>query len=89
MVTQYFLRQNYPNPFNPHTTIEFGIREKSNVNITVLNLIGEKVALLLNEEKEAGNYKLIFDASNLTSGVYFYRIKTDNFIQIKKMIVLR
>lgn len=96
---QYKLEQNYPNPFNPATVISFGVQKKSNVRITVLNPIGEEVAVLVNEEKEPGTYQVEFSAKggstsggnafNLTSGVYFYRMESGSFMQTKKMILLR
>jgi C1A family cysteine protease len=85
----YLLEQNYPNPFNPATTIGYGIKERSNVTITLLNAIGEQIAVLLNEEKEAGYHQLNFNASNLPSGVYFYRLKSGDFVQTRKMVLLR
>jgi hypothetical protein len=85
----FLLEQNYPNPFNPTTTIGFGIQNKSNVKITILNAIGEEVALVLNEEKESGFYQVEFNAANLPSGVYFYQLRAGDFIQTKKMILLR
>jgi hypothetical protein len=86
---EFALAQNYPNPFNPTTTIRYGINTKSNVKITVLNSIGEEVALLLNEEKEAGYHQVEFNAVNLSSGVYFYRIQAGSFTDTKKMILLK
>ena len=93
----YLLEQNYPNPFNPTTTIGFGIQEKSNVKITILNAIGEEVAVVLNEVKEAGYHTVEFNASSLPSGVYFYQLRAVDpsagsgqaFIQTKKMILLK
>ena len=85
----YLLEQNYPNPFNPSTTIGFGIQNKSNVEITILNSIGEEVATLLNEEKEPGYYQVEFNAVNLPSGVYFYQLKSGSFVETKKMILLK
>jgi photosystem II stability/assembly factor-like uncharacterized protein len=85
----YLLEQNYPNPFNPTTTIGFGIQNKSNVKITILNAIGEEVAVLLNEEREAGFYQVEFNASSLPSGVYFYQLRAGDFISTKKMMLLK
>lgn len=85
----YLLEQNYPNPFNPLTTIGYGIKEKSNVKISVLNSIGEEVALLVNEEKESGYHTVEFNASNLPSGVYFYRLQAGSFIESKKMLLIK
>jgi hypothetical protein len=89
LLTEFTLEQNYPNPFNPKTTIGFGIQNKSNVKITVLNAIGEEVSLLLNEEKEAGFHQVEFNATGLPSGVYFYRLQAGSFTEIKKMVLLK
>jgi predicted GH43/DUF377 family glycosyl hydrolase len=88
-VNSYLLEQNYPNPFNPATTIRFGVPEKSNVKITVLNSIGEQVALISNESKEPGFYQVEFNAANLPSGVYFYRLQSGSFVETKKMILMK
>ncbi len=94
--TSYKLEQNYPNPFNPTTTIGFGIPEKGNVKLSVLNILGEEIKILLNEEKEAGYHSIDFNANELPSGVYFYQIKTgpstssgQGFIQTKQMLLLK
>ena len=94
--TTYKLEQNFPNPFNPATTIGFGIMEKGNVRLSVLNILGEEIKVLLNEQKEAGYHSIDFNASDLPSGVYFYRLQvypakggTGSFIDTKKMILLR
>jgi len=89
LLDKFSLEQNYPNPFNPTTTIGYGIPEKSNVRMSVLNVLGEEMTVLLNEEKEAGYHSIEFNASELPSGVYFYRILARNFIETKKMILLR
>ncbi|MBK7380942.1 MAG: T9SS type A sorting domain-containing protein [Ignavibacteriales bacterium] len=86
---EFSLEQNYPNPFNPTTLITFGLQEKSIVNLKVFNLIGEEVALLLNEEKAAGVHTLTFNSESLPSGVYFYKLQAGSFTQTKKMILLR
>jgi pectate lyase len=88
-VLSYFLHQNYPNPFNPSTAIRFEIPENSFVNLSVYNLLGEKVAILLDETLEAGVYSRTFDAVNLASGIYLYVLKTNTYQGIKKMIVLK
>lgn len=85
----FMLEQNYPNPFNPSTTINYGIKEKSNVKLTLFNSLGEAVALLINEEQDKGYHKVEFDGSKLSSGVYFYQLKTGNFVDTKKMILMR
>ena len=88
-LTEFSLEQNYPNPFNPTTLITFGLQEKSIVSLKVFNLIGEEVALLLNEEKAAGVHTLTFNSESLPSGVYFYKLQAGSFTQTKKMILLR
>ena len=88
-VYTYYLTQNYPNPFNPATTIKFGVKQKSNVRIDIFNSIGEKVSTILNEEREPGNYSIDFIAVDLPSGAYLYQVKAGNFIQTKKMILIK
>ena len=85
----YSLKQNYPNPFNPNTTIEYAIPKQSNVTIIIFDLLGREVMTLVNEVKQAGNYKVKFNAYNLPSGVYIYRIKAGDFVAIKKLILLK
>lgn len=87
--TGFELLQNYPNPFNPSTLIRFGIPEKSTVKIAVYNLIGEKVADLVSEEMNAGYHEIQFNANQLSSGVYLYRIEAGRFISVKKMLLLK
>jgi photosystem II stability/assembly factor-like uncharacterized protein len=86
---EYVLQQNYPNPFNPATTIEYSIPEAAEISITVFNVLGEEVTQLVNGYHNPGSYKIQFDAGNLTSGVYFYRIKTNSYTATKKMLLLR
>ncbi len=86
---QFELSQNYPNPFNPSTIIKFGLPENSRVKLEVYNVLGEKIATLLNNELKAGYYSINFDASNLTSGVYIYRIETNTWKDVKKMILVK
>jgi len=83
------LSQNYPNPFNPTTKITYSIPFDGFVNIAIFNVLGEKVANLVNTNVKAGNYELTFDASQFASGVYLYRMKAGDFVSIKKMILLR
>ena len=83
----YNLSQNYPNPFNPSTKISFGIRKAGNVDISVYNVLGNKIITLFNGYKPAGEYSITFDGSNLSSGVYFYKIVSEGFVQTKKMIL--
>jgi hypothetical protein len=85
----YNLAQNYPNPFNPVTTIKYSIPESGNVSLKVYDILGKEVATLVNEEKAQGVYSVIFDASNLSSGVYFYKLQAGSFVEIKKMMVLK
>jgi len=85
----YKLDQNYPNPFNPSTTIKFSIAEASVVKIAIYNLLGQEVALPLNEFKEPGTHTIRFDASELTSGAYFYTIETAQFKETRKMILAK
>ncbi len=87
LITDYYLAQNYPNPFNPSTKINFGLKETSNVEITVYNILGNKVATLVSGIKSAGNHSVSFNASNLSSGIYFYKIVTNEFVQTRKMIL--
>jgi hypothetical protein len=87
--TRFALEQNYPNPFNPVTDIGFEIADFRLVRLSVYDLLGREVALLLNEKKRPGRYKVEFDARNLASGVYFYRLNAGDFVAVKKMVVLR
>jgi hypothetical protein len=86
---EFLLSQNYPNPFNPTTKIDYTVSEKSNVNLRVFDLLGNEVAQLVNAEKEPGVYEVNFDATDLSGGVYIYQIKAGNFIDTKKMILLK
>ena len=86
---EYLLSQNYPNPFNPSTTISFAIPNQANVTLSIYNSIGEEVAELLNENISAGFHQVNFDASSLSSGLYFYTIRSENFTSTKKMILLK
>ena len=88
-VTKYSLSQNYPNPFNPSTTIRFTLPEHSFVSLKVYNIIGQQVANLVNGNMETGTYNINFDASNLPSGVYLYRIRANNFTQVHKMLLVK
>ena len=83
------LIQNYPNPFNPTTNIEFSIPKSEFVTLKVYNILGEEVATLASERLAAGKYKYDWDASRLASGVYLYRIQADDFVESKKMVLLR
>ncbi len=87
--TEYSLDQNYPNPFNPSTTISYSIPNSGSVVMKIYNILGQEVQTLVNQYQSVGNYKVNFDASSLTSGVYFYSIQADNFVQIKKMMLVK
>ena len=83
------LFQNYPNPFNTSTTIKYEIPQASHVKIVLYDILGREVTTLVNEGKNAGYYTIKFNASSLASGVYFYRIEAGNFVQVKKMMLLK
>ncbi len=87
--TVYALKQNYPNPFNPTTTINFALPKASDVQLTVYNLLGQKVAELVNNKMVAGYHTVQFNAADLASGVYIYRIKAGSFVSVKKMMLLK
>ncbi len=87
--TKFFLAQNYPNPFNPTTTISFSLPSKSFVTLKVFDLIGREVATLVNEKEPAGSYQVHWNAANMPSGVYFYRLQAGSFTQTKKFILLK
>jgi hypothetical protein len=83
------LIQNYPNPFNPSTKIQYQVSNSSRVSLKIYDLIGNEVATLVDEYKPAGNYEIEFSALSLTSGIYFYKLQSGNFVETKKMILLR
>ncbi|MDX1700216.1 MAG: T9SS type A sorting domain-containing protein, partial [Melioribacteraceae bacterium] len=89
LFNKHILYQNYPNPFNPSTTIKYSIPNQSNVTLKVFDLLGSEVATLVNKEQSQGNYEVGFDGSELTSGIYFYRLQSGNFVETKKMILLK
>jgi hypothetical protein len=86
---QFSLSQNYPNPFNPRTTIKYSIPRQDFVTLKIYNTLGQEVAALVNEEKQPGSYHIVFDASALSSGVYFYRLKSGSFSKIRKLVLLK
>lgn len=86
---EYSLSQNYPNPFNPKTIISYGLKTAGNVKISVYDILGENIGVLLNEVRSAGNYSISWDASGFPSGVYFYKIEAGEFTANKKMILLK
>lgn len=89
MPKEFALMQNYPNPFNPSTVIKYTIAKNSNVSLKIYDLLGNEVTTLVNETKTPGTYQLEFDASNLSSGTYFYKLVTDYFVSVKKMAVIK
>jgi hypothetical protein len=86
---EFVLSQNYPNPFNPSTRINYFLPKESFVSVKVYDFLGREVTTLVNEIKSTGSYDLVFDASNLPSGTYFYTLRTDNYSSTKKMILLK
>ena len=87
--SEYTLSQNYPNPFNPTTEINFSIPASGNTTLAIYNVLGQKVATLVSKELTAGSYKYQFDASNLTSGIYFYKLQSNEYSQVRKMMLLK
>ncbi len=101
---EYSLKQNYPNPFNPSTIIEYSVPKLSNVNLKIFDILGRTIVTLVNSKQKPGFYQVEFDASNLSSGIYFYRIQAidlstnyehpstgsgQGFVEIKKMMLLK
>ena len=89
MPTEYNLSQNYPNPFNPTTSIQFSIPKESFVKLSVFNVIGQRIQVLVSQNMSAGNYKVNFDASKLNSGMYIYRIETADYTSVRKMLLVK
>ncbi|MEE9430622.1 MAG: T9SS type A sorting domain-containing protein, partial [Melioribacteraceae bacterium] len=87
--TEFKLEQNYPNPFNPSTTIRYSIPSNEFVTLKIYNILGSEVANLVNKKQTSGSYQVNFDASNITSGIYFYKISTSKFNQVKKMLLVK
>jgi hypothetical protein len=87
--TEFALLQNYPNPFNPSTTIQFDIPKASFVTLKAYNVLGQEVATLVNEKREAGKYQVIFDGARLSSGVYFYKLSAGNYSAVKKLLITK
>lgn len=88
-IENFYLSNCYPNPFNPLTTIEYSVPKRSNVRISVFNLLGEEIDILVNEEKENGNFRIDFDGRDLSSGVYFYKMQAENFVVTMKFVLLK
>jgi len=86
---EFRLEQNYPNPFNPKTTIEFTLPNQSVVSLTLYDILGREIEVLLDDELKSGVYKVTYQADDLPSGIYFYRIQADGFIKAKKLTLLK
>ena len=86
---EFYLAQNYPNPCNPGTTISFSLPERSRAVLSIYNQLGQKVAELFNEEKPAGLNSIAWNAGNLSSGVYFYELKTEKSRAVKKLLLMK
>jgi hypothetical protein len=87
--TNFYLFQNYPNPFNPSTQIRYSIPKTTLVTINVYDILGKEVATLVNEEKSPGNYEVEFNGSSLPSGIYFYKLQAGDFVEAKKMVLMK
>jgi len=87
--SNYLLYQNYPNPFNPTTVVKYQIPELNFLTIKIFDVLGSEVATLVNEEKPIGNYEVEFDATNLPSRTYFYKLHAGSFIETKKMVLMK
>jgi hypothetical protein len=85
----YYLSNNYPNPFNPSTEISYQVPASSHITLIIYNILGKEVETLVNEDKSAGTYYVKFNAGNLASGIYFYTLKTNDYVQTKKMILMK
>ncbi|MCH7771433.1 MAG: T9SS type A sorting domain-containing protein, partial [Bacteroidetes bacterium] len=89
VVEDFNLEQNYPNPFNPSTIISFAVSKTSNVRLTIYDVLGNEISVLVDEELSPGRYSAKFDAVNISSGVYFYRIEAGLFVVTKKMLMIK
>jgi len=89
MPTSFSLQQNYPNPFNPTTTIQFQLPTESIVTLKVYNLLGQEIRTLVNGDLHAGVHIVSFDASNLSSGIYVYRLQAGEFSQVRRMMLIK
>jgi hypothetical protein len=88
-VTTYGLEQNYPNPFNPSTRIKFSIAQSDFVSLKIYDILGNEVATLVNEQRAPGAYEVTFDAGNLASGVYVYTLTAGDFVQTRKLMLMK
>jgi hypothetical protein len=87
--TEFLLQQNYPNPFNPSTRISYFIPSQSDVRLVIYNLMGQEIQVLVNEVRSAGSYEVEFNASQLPSGVYIYRLTAGGLISTNKMVLIK
>jgi hypothetical protein len=87
--TLFSLSQNYPNPFNPITKIRFDLPKNVNVKLTIYDMLGREVETIVNEQLNAGSYEVTFNGTKYTSGVYYYRLNASEFIETKKMILVK
>jgi hypothetical protein len=87
--TEYALGNNYPNPFNPQTTIEFALVERGKVTLTIFDAMGHEIDMLVSKDMPAGYHQVAWDAKNMPSGVYFYRLSINGFTQMKKMVLMK
>jgi hypothetical protein len=87
--SEFSLQQNYPNPFNPSTKVKYEIPERSFVTLKVYDVLGKEVATLVNDEKPAGVFEFEFNGAGLTSGIYFYKLQVGDFVETRKMVLLR
>lgn len=88
-VSGFELSQNYPNPFNPTTTIQYSLPQAPSVKLQTFNMLGQRVAFLVNEQKSAGWHKVTFDASNLSSGMYIYRLNAGGHVRTEKLMLIK
>ena len=86
---EFGLAQNYPNPFNPTTTFSFSIPQSSTVTLTVIDLLGRELAMIVNERLPAGSYTRQWNAAGLSSGVYFYRLNAGDYVETRKLLLIR
>ena len=89
MIFNCQLYQNYPNPFNPNTTISFDLPKTSEVSLKVFDILGEELGTLVNDKLSAGSYSYDWDASNLASGVYWYRLQAGHYVKTRKMVLMK
>ena len=89
VANKYSLDQNFPNPFNPETTLEYNLQNSGEVSLIIYNLLGQEMTRLVNEVQKAGNHQVTWNASNVASGIYFYRLQAGDFVQTRKMVLLK